>query len=248
MERVAQDAELALAADERPTARPRDIDAEARPRFQRFPDRDRLRLALGLDRLAGLVQDRLLRRPVGRLVDEDPVDGRGGLQAGGGIHDVARGHALAFGGPRAERDERLSRGDGDSHLQVALFDQPVPDRERSSDGPLGIVLVRGRRAEQRHHRVADELLDRPAASLELGAQARVVRLEHGAHVLGVELLGPRGEADEVGEEDGHDLALLAGRLGRLPQTRAAARAEARAVRVLVAAAGTGEHQCSRSTA
>ena len=136
----------------------------------------------------------------------------------------------------------------DSHLQVALFDDPVPDRERGANGPLGIVLVRGRRAEERHHRVADELLDRPAAPLELGAQPRVVRLEHGAHVLGVELLGPRGEADEVGEEDGHDLALLPRRLGGLLQTGAAARAEARAVRVLVAAAGAGEHQWSRSTA
>ncbi len=248
MERVAQETDLTLAADERPTARARDIDAEARPRFQRFPDGDRLRLALCLHRLARLVQDRLLRRPVRRLVDQDPVDGRGGLQAGGGVHDVARGHALAFGGPRAERDERLSRGDGDSHLQVALLDDPVADRERRANRPLGIVLVSGRRAEQRHHRVADELLDRPAAPLELGAQARVVRLEHGAHVLWVELLGTRGEADEVGEEDGHDLALLACGLDRLLQTGAAARAEARAVRVLVAAAGTGEHQCSRSTA
>ena len=150
-------------------------------------------------------------------------------------------------GPRAERDERLAGRDGDPHLEVALLADPVADRERGSDRALGVVLVRGRRAEQRHHGVADELLDRPAAALELGAQTRVVRLEDGAHVLWVELLGARGEADEVGEEDGHDLALLAGGSAPAP-ARAAARAEARAVRVLVAAAGTGEHQCSRSTA
>ena len=41
------------------------------------------------------------------------------------------------------------------------------------------------------------------------AQPGVVGREQRAHVLGVELLGPRGEADEVGEEDGDDLPLLA---------------------------------------
>ena len=41
------------------------------------------------------------------------------------------------------------------------------------------------------------------------AQARVVRREQRAHVLGVELLGAGREADEVGEEHRDDLALLA---------------------------------------
>ena len=126
-------------------------------------------------------------------------------------------HAFALGRPSAERDQGLAGRDADSHLEVALLTDPVADRERRANRPLGIVLVSGRRAEERHHRVADELLDRPAAPLELRAQPRVVRLEHGAHVLGVELLGPRREADEVGEEDGHDLALLPGRLGGVLQ-------------------------------
>ena len=46
----------------------------------------------------------------------------------------------------------------------------VADRERRADGALGIVLVRDRRAEERHHRVADELLDRAAVALELRAE------------------------------------------------------------------------------
>ena len=50
---------------------------------------------------------------------------------------------------------------------VALLAAPIADRERGADGPLGIVLVRDRRAEDRHHRVADELLDRAAAALDL---------------------------------------------------------------------------------
>ena len=46
-------------------------------------------------------------------------------------------------------------------------------------------------------------------ALELDAQARVVRAEYGTNVLGVELLRRRREPDQVAEEDGDDLALLA---------------------------------------
>ena len=61
---------------------------------------------------------------------------------------------------------------------VLARSRPVADRERRPHRPLGVVLVRDRRAEERHHRVADELLDRSAETLELGAQMRVVRREH----------------------------------------------------------------------
>ena len=75
--------------------------------------------------------------------------------------------------------------------RLGLLRDPVTDRERRADGPLRIVLVRGRRAEHGHHRVADELLDRAPVPLELGAQASVVRRQHAADVLGIELLGLR---------------------------------------------------------
>ena len=120
--------------------------------------------------------------------------------------------------PRAEQHERLAGVDGDPHLEVVLLPRPVADRERRADGALGIVLVRDRRAEEGHHRVADELLDRAAVPLELAAEPLAVRREQRAHVLRVELLGPRREADEVGEEDRDDLPLLA------PGTPAAASA------------------------
>jgi hypothetical protein len=61
----------------------------------------------------------------------------------------------------------------------------------------------------------------------------VVRRKQRAHVLGVELLGPRREADQVGEEHGHDLALLArGPADRL-QRSAAGIAEPCACRALL---------------
>ncbi len=210
-QRAHEHVDLALAADQRSALHLADVDAVARAGLDHLPGGDRLLLALGGDRLALGVVDLLVRGAVRRLVDEDPVDGSRGLQPGRRVHDVARGHALALGRPGAERDERLAGRDRDPNLEVTLLADPVADRERGADRALGVVLVRGRRAEQRHHRVADELLDRPAAPLELGAQTRVVGLEDRAHVLRIHLLGPRGEPDEVGEEDGHDLALLARR-------------------------------------
>ena len=57
----------------------------------------------------------------------------------------------------------------DADLQLAVRRERVANRERSAHGAFRIVLVRDRRAEDRHDRVADELLDRAAEALELGA-------------------------------------------------------------------------------
>jgi hypothetical protein len=55
--------------------------------------------------------------------------------------------------------------------------------------------VRNGRTKQRHHRIADELLHRPAKPLELASQAFVVGTQDRFHVLRIELLRPRREAD-----------------------------------------------------
>ena len=68
-------------------------------------------------------------------------------------------------------------------------------------------------AEDGHDRVADELLYGATEALKLPSKLRVVRIEHPAHGLGIELLRLRREADQVGEEDRDDLALLAARSG-----------------------------------
>jgi len=52
--------------------------------------------------------------------------------------------------------------DGDAHLE-ALLEGGGADCKRCPDGALGVVLVRDGGAEERHHRVANELLDRAAA-------------------------------------------------------------------------------------
>ena len=134
------------------------------------------------------VLDLLAGRAIRRLVDEDSVHRGGRLESRSGIHHVTRGHALSFGGPGAERDERLACGDRDPHLELAFVTDRVTNCECRPDGALRIVLVRRRRPEEGHHRVTDELLDSSSAPLELRAQARMVGLEHGANVLGVHLL------------------------------------------------------------
>ncbi len=72
----------------------------------------------------------------------------------------------------------------------------------------------------------------------------MVGREQRAHVLGIELLGLRREADEVGEEDGDDLALLPRGRGRAPERRAALVAEPRARTVLAGAGRAGGHRPS----
>ena len=158
------------------------------------------------------VVDRAPRRPVRRLVDEDPVHRRRRLQARSRVDDVARGHALARG--RAASSETSA-----SPVVIPIrssrlvLEREVADRERGANGALGVVLVRVGRAEERHHGVADELLHRAAVALELGADALVVRARACASTSSGSIASARdGEADEVAEEDGHDLALAA-RLG-----------------------------------
>ncbi len=208
-ERAAKQFELAFTADER---RPRlrgDIHAEARACLHNLPDRNRLSLALRLDRRRVAVLDHPLGRPVGGLADQDAVDGRSRLEAGSRVDDVAGNHALAECEPRSQRYERLAGGNGEPDLELALLADPVPDRQRGPDSPLGIVLVRDRRAEDGEHRVPDELLDGASVALQLVAKAGVEGPEDRLDVLGIERLGAGREADEVGEEDGDDLALPA---------------------------------------
>ena len=76
-----------------------------------------------------------------------------------------------------EAYQRLARRDPDAKLELVL-EREVTDRERGTDGSLGIVLVRDGSTEQRHDGVSDELLHRAAVALELGAHARVIGREH----------------------------------------------------------------------
>ena len=89
----------------------------------------------------------------------------------------------------------------------------------------------GRNAEDRHDRVADELLDRPSVTHHDVACAGEVPVEHVAERLGVELLPEHGRVGHVAEHDGDRLAHLAG--GKTGEWSAAGRAKAGAPGVVL---------------
>ena len=67
--------------------------------------------------------------------------------------------------------------------------------------------MRGGRPEQRHHGVADELLDGAAVPLQFRAEPLVVRPQDRLDVFRIERLGAGVEAHEVGEQHRDDLPL-----------------------------------------
>ena len=117
------------------------------------------------------------------------------------------------------------------------------DREGRPDGALGVVLVGGGRPEEGHDPVAQVALDDPAVPGDLALEQRVVGMEEGPHVLGVERLGAGREAGEVGEQDGDGLALLAD-LGGSGQGLRARATEPEAIRVRAAAGRAAGHRRS----
>ena len=78
---------------------------------------------------------------------------------------------------RAERHGGLAGQDAGTQCQVwnprALAQAPdrVDEVECRPHRPLGVVLLRDRRAPHRHDRVADELLDRPAVATDVSRQS-----------------------------------------------------------------------------
>src|SRR5439155_1739897 len=147
-------------------------DADLAPNGVELVRGDRLRLALEGERLHGLDLDGITDELVGRLADErlhlagrllEPrrdvhrITGDETLSGAGVVgHDLAGVHADPVGERRAPaRQELLVQP-----LERALH---VP---RGAARAQRVVLVQARQPEHRHHRVADELLDRPAVALD----------------------------------------------------------------------------------
>src|SRR5207247_3193862 len=92
---------------------------------------------------------------------------------------------------------------------AAVFLHLAEDSQRRAHRALCVVLTRRRRAEQRQHTVARQVLDMTAEPFDLADDARDGLTDDELHVLGVEPLAERRRADHVDEEGGDDLALLA---------------------------------------
>ena len=178
--------------------------------------------------LAGRLEgDRARRRPHRRLPDEDGPWLRRRLQAAGAVHEVAGHHPLVR---RPERDRGLAGQDAGPGLdRRPERADGVHEFETGPDRPLRVVLVGDRRAPDRHHRVADELLERAPVTADHGRGELEVPRQGLAHLLGVALLGERGEPDEVGKEDRHEATFRDGRGGGRTECRCRYRQRRRAL-------------------
>ena len=151
------------------------------------------------------------------------------------MFDRIAGHdpvTLAAGPTLIDEDLAGLDADAQAQLRVAFAPQLAGQLDhrglhlqRGPDGALGVVLVDGRDPEDGQHRVAGELLDQALVARDLGAQA-IERARHQRlHELRVGGLVEAGEADQVGEDHGRDLALPArirrgGRRGPGPEAPA----------------------------
>jgi hypothetical protein len=156
------------------------------------------------------------REAMGGLRDQDPARRRRLLQAIGDVGRVAhRGvvhpkvvaDASDHDEPRVHPQAHLKR---DAALPMQLL--PVPlhlpgDPESGVDRALPVILVGDRSSEERHDPVPQELVHGSFVAMDLSHH----QLEGAGHdrvdVLGIQVLGQGGESGDVGEQDGHLLAL-----------------------------------------
>ena len=124
--------------------------------------------------------------------------------------------------------------------------------KRSPDRALRLVAVRDRRAEHCHHRVADVLVDCPAAAFDDVVYGLEVTPEHSMYFLGIERLRQTGEAAEIREEH-RDRAALSfaalrsnSRVRRRPAAKRRSTAAAELFPAIVAesARGAVHRQCA----
>ena len=166
VQHVLQEAELDGSPDEGRLQAVRALGAaDARDDLAGLPQRLRLGLALQLDVAVQVELDGQPGQPPRGGVDQDRAGRRRRLHPRGGVDGVAGDHRLALGahggrhraghhaGPRREARGR-DRGSQVGNLGDELHGRP--------DRTLGVALDGHGSAPDRHHRVADELLDRAA--------------------------------------------------------------------------------------
>jgi hypothetical protein len=126
------------------------------------------------------------------------------LQTRRNVHRVAGREPLLGAG------QHLAGVDADPALDAQLRHR-VAHLDRGPARTERVVLVRHRHAEDRHHRVADELLHRAAVRLDDPLHPLEVARQHRLQRLRIHRLPERGRANDVAEKHGHHLAVRADR-------------------------------------
>src|SRR5262249_9391296 len=132
---------------------------------------------------------------------------RGLFEARGDINGITCHEALR----RARHD--LAGVDADAALDAEPR-KSFAHLGSSAHCPKGIVLVRKRYAEDRHHRVPDELLHRPAVPLDTRPNGVEVAVKTRLQRFGVERLPECRRPSQITEENRDDLASHECRLER----------------------------------
>jgi hypothetical protein len=189
----------------------------------------RLALQRELERLG---RDGVADEPEAVVAEEDLARAGGLLEPCGDVHRVARHQRVTFA-----RDDRPGV-DADPRVEPQLLDD-VSQLHRRTRRPQGVVLARDRDSEDRHHRVAHELLHPAAVPLEHPARGVVVAVHQRPQRLRIRPLPDRRRAGQVAEQHRHDLPDLAG--GDRSECRAAAGAEDKVVRALPTALPARDH-------
>ena len=204
-------------------------------------DPDGFGASADLERLRRSAEAKAARRVGGPLGHEDVPGFSRGFYARRDVDGVAGDDPLV----RLRVVDRQHRAgvDADAHLDrdpVALG-EPLVERaelgahpQRCPERARRVVLMHPRDAEDRHHGVADELVDDPTLGLDLGPHRGKERGHHVLELLSVESLADRGGAGHIGEQHRDDLALLGCRGGDRKCVTAGA-AEAGILGVLAAA-------------
>jgi hypothetical protein len=213
-EHVVESGELLLATDQRRRA-PLGCFAVARD-AKRL---DRFALSLQLQLAQRLEREQLLDVTCGCRADSD--SGRPGvlLKTSGDVDSIAEGVVALLGRRVVGQEDDGARVDADAGSKL----DPVPlphlarvlgkrllDGERRPHGTLGVVLVRARNAEERIQAVAGQLGDSAAEALDLSRDQPHDLVEEELRPLGAELLGDRGRARDVGQQDRDDAPLAGG--------------------------------------
>ena len=207
VEKILDDPKLTVSADEgsfQALRLQRSRDAGDDPK--RAPQLNRFRFAFELPGAGVFVRDRDLGDAPRRFADVHLSGLGGGLDARRGVHHVSGDHAFTG---RAEVDGRFAGEHAGARAKAGgpnLFPESrdgLGEVDRRTDGPLGVVFHRHRRAPHGHDCVSDELLHHTAVARD-DRPARVeVSRQQVADFFRVARLRERGEADQVGEEDGN---------------------------------------------
>ena len=173
------------------------------------------------------VGDGVVGQQYGRLADQHLAGLGRCLEPSRRIHDRP-GHEKLPG--RTEPRGGLARIYPDPNFQgleeperIAHAAEAPAEREPGSHGTERVVLVHGGQPEDRHHRVADELLRPATEGLQLLSGGIEELADHLSRALRIQTPGEAGGVDQVGEQDRDHLPFFGPERGG--DHRAAIRAE-----------------------